>query len=29
MDGNFTTTVANNQEAGKAITATTLMMKGH
>ena len=28
-DGNFTTVSTNNQEAGKALTATTLMMKGH
>ena len=28
-DGTFTTTVANNQAAGKAVTATTLLMKGH
>jgi hypothetical protein len=28
-DGNFTTISTNNQEAGKALTATTLMMKGH
>jgi hypothetical protein len=28
-DGTFTTTATNNQAAGKAVTATTLLMKGH
>jgi len=28
-DGTFTTIATNNQAAGKAVSATTLLMKGH